>query len=119
MKKHLNQNVIFTGLVLLAALALALFLRSGKGSDVYAHLQYDTTPAGSFLEMEIPLEEDARYDLPSGQYTIHLVVKDGAIAFVESPCPDHLCEHYGWLDKEDDFAACLPAGAVVTIKARG
>ena len=50
-------------------------------------------------------------------YTIHLEVKDGAIAFVDSPCPDHLCENYGWLSREGDWAACLPARASLTIVA--
>ena len=50
-------------------------------------------------------------------HTIHLEVKDGAIAFVDSPCPDHLCENYGWLSREGDWAACLPARASLTIVA--
>ena len=42
-------------------------------------------------------------------------VQDGAARFVDSPCPDHICEHYGWLREEDQTATCLPARAVLTI----
>ena len=42
-------------------------------------------------------------------------VKDGAARFIDSPCPDHICEGYGWLTLEDQTATCLPARAVLTI----
>ena len=40
---------------------------------------------------------------------------DGAARFVDSPCPDHICEGFGWLSNEDQTATCLPARAVLTI----
>ena len=46
-------------------------------------------------------------------------LQNGAIAFVESPCPDHLCEGFGWLSRAGDWAACLPAEASVTIEDGG
>ena len=49
-------------------------------------------------------------------YTIHLVVENGGIRFVESPCPDHTCESFGVLTKQGDWAACLPARASVTVE---
>ena len=42
-------------------------------------------------------------------------VEDGGIAFIDSPCPDHLCEGFGVLRNTGDWAACLPARASVTI----
>ena len=44
-----------------------------------------------------------------------LQIKDGAARFVDSPCPDHICEGFGWLSNEDQTATCLPARAVLTI----
>ena len=44
------------------------------------------------------------------------IARGEAIAFVDSPCPDHLCEGYGWLSRQDDWAACLPAQATLTIE---
>ena len=43
-------------------------------------------------------------------------VENGGIAFVDSPCPDHLCEGFGTLKNEGDWAACMPAKASVTIE---
>ena len=61
------------------------------------------------------LDRDATYDIVSGDYTIHLQVQNGAIRFVDSPCPDHLCENFGWLSRAGDWAACLPAKASLTL----
>ena len=109
-KKALKTNLIFAGVLLAAALALfaLLQLRPSGGTALLTYGEDGKT-------MEIPLDKDARYDVDTGIYTIHLEVKDGAIAFVDSPCPDHLCEGYGWLSRQDDWAACLPARANVVV----
>ena len=130
MKKSSIANLIFTLVVLLAALGLWLYHdashpapppSSGAQSSqsepepltVTARLQYETAD-GTQLR-DIPLDEDRRYDIESNGYTIHLEVKDRTIAFVDSPCPDHICENYGWLGREGDWAACLPARAALSI----
>lgn len=131
MKKNARANVLFTILILTAALALLAYtkratlarllgLSSSSDSGLYAHLQYNTdSTTGDYEQADLSLSENARYDYVSGPYTIHLEVKDGAIAFVDSPCPDHLCEQFGWLNEKDEYAVCMPAGAVVTIMAKG
>ena len=98
-------------LVFLAAVAVVLAVLFGwraaarGGAGRYAQLQYG---ADNTIEM-IPLDTDA------GSYTIHLRVEDGGIAFIDSPCPDHLCEGFGVLRNTGDWAACLPARASVTV----
>ena len=104
-------------LVFLAAVAVVLAVLFGwraaahSGAGRYAQLQYG---ADNTIEM-IPLDTDATYDIDTGSYTIHLRVEDGGIAFIDSPCPDHLCEGFGVLRRAGDWAACLPARASVTI----
>ena len=107
-KKGMKANLIFAAVLLAVAAVLFLFLR-GRAAGAVAVLTYGD--AGQ--RMEIPLDRDQRYD--TGYYTIHLEVKGGKIAFVDSPCPDHVCEGYGWLGKDGDWAACLPAKATVTV----
>lgn len=51
-----------------------------------------------------------------GKIPVQLEVKDGAVRFINSVCPDHRCEGFGWLRKEGDWAACLPAQVVVTVE---
>ena len=49
------------------------------------------------------------------RYFENIEVKDGAARFIDSPCPDHICESFGWISQEDQTATCLPARAVLTI----
>ena len=93
-----RKNIIFAAAVLAVAAVLWLVCRTG-GSGHTADLR-----------------RDADYDIDTGRYTIHLHVENGGIAFVDSPCPDHLCEGFGVLKNEGDWAACMPAKASVTIE---
>ena len=108
-----RSTLLFAAVVLAAAVVLYAVTHGGSGA--VAVVQYGSPQQ----TLRIPLDEDARYDLESGGYTIHLQVQNGAIAFVESPCPDHLCEGFGWLSHAGDWAACLPAEASVTIEDGG
>ena len=108
-----RSTLLFAAVVLAAAAVLYAFTHGGSGA--VAVVQYGSPQQ----TLRIPLDKDARYDLESGGYTIHLQVQNGAIAFVESPCPDHLCEGFGWLSRAGDWAACLPAKASVTIEDGG
>ena len=64
---------------------------------------------------EIPLDTDADIDIDGGLFPVHLQVRDGAIRFVNSECPDHLCEGFGWLRHEGDAALCAPAGVSLRV----
>lgn len=110
--KQLFINLIFAAVVLAAAAALFV-LRAAKpqGSAYKAQLIYgrDNTV------MDISLDEDRTYDINTGYLLVHIEVKDGAARFINSPCPDHTCEHFGWISQEDQTATCLPGRAVLTI----
>jgi len=114
-KNAFKQNLIFAAAVLL--LAAGLFgwrwyaAQQTAGLPVKAQLIYGEENT----VLDIALDKDARYDIDTGFLTVHLDVKDGAIAFVDSPCPDHICENYGRLSAEDQQAVCLPARAAVMI----
>ncbi len=107
-----RKNLIFgvcLALVLAALLAWRALALGDRGA--VALVQYGDPGQ----ELRIPLDEDGRYDIDTGFYTIHLVVEEGTIRFADSPCPDHLCEGFGRLSRAGDWAACLPAKASVTI----
>ncbi|MBQ7860187.1 MAG: NusG domain II-containing protein [Faecalibacterium sp.] len=114
-KNAFKQNLIFAAVVLLLAAGLFFWrwyaAQQAAGLPVKAQLIY----GDASTVMDIPLDKAGRYDVDTGIYTIHLEVTDGAIAFVDSPCPDHICENYGRLSVEDQQAVCLPAKAVVMI----
>ncbi len=38
----------------------------------------------------------------------HIRVFDGQVRFIDSPCPNKLCVHTGWLSQGGENATCLP-----------
>jgi len=111
MKKKLNINVILIGLVVVLIAGVLLFSKMGKTEGAMAQVHIETTGE----VMEISLEEDGIYEIPDARIPVTLQVKDGAIAFVNSVCPDHTCEGNGFLRMEDDISICLPAGVAVIV----
>ena len=114
MKRHnkLLLNLVFNMVNFAAAAALLLVRRAGQtGAPLCAELIY----GDANTKLTFPLETDADYDVDTGYLTVHIRIQNGAARFVDSPCPDHVCESFGWLSEEDQTATCLPARAVLTI----
>ena len=100
----------------LLAVAAALYFgwraaRGSKGTGLEAVVDF-----GNGASETLSLDEDHDYLYDVGDYVVHLQVKDGAIAFLDSQCPDHICEQFGWLDKDGAWAACVPAGVYVVVR---
>ena len=111
-KKNILINAIFVVIVLVIA-AVMLVVRNLRSTaqPLRAELIY----GDNNTTMNLPLDVNETYDVDTGDLTVHIQVQDGAARFVDSPCPDHICERYGWLREEDQSATCLPARAVLTI----
>lgn len=110
MKKYPFAVLVFCGALVLIALVSLVIRQLVSAPGISAELSY-----GEEQNMHIPLNKDATYDVESNGYIIHIQVKDGKAAFVDSPCPDHLCEQFGWLQETGDIAVCLPATAMLMI----
>ena len=114
-RKPWMKNLIFALVVLVLAAALYFGVRaahSSKGSGLQATVDF-----GDGITETLPLDEDHDYLYDVGNYVVHLQVKDGAVAFLDSQCPDHMCEQFGWLSEKDAWAACVPAGVYVKVEA--
>ena len=111
--KKLLTNLLFA-VVILAIAAVLLVVRRvhASGSGLRAELIY----GDNNTTMNLPLDVDETYDVDTGYYTVHTsrsrTVQPGSWI---RPCPDHICEGFGWLSNEDQTATCLPARAVLTI----
>ncbi len=109
---------LLLGLGLLAAGSAAGFWLWGQGqSGVQAALSVEGEVVQVFdLEQEpdrfIDLRED--YGLP-----VTLEIRDHAIRFYQSQCPDHLCEGFGFLSRPAQSAVCLPNRCVLTLYGEG
>ena len=115
--KPWQKNLLFVLVVLILAAALYAGWRvthSTKGTGLEAFVDF-----GSGVTETLPLDKDYDYLYDVGDLVVHLQVKDGAVAFQDSQCSDHICEQFGWLDKEGAWAACVPAGVYVVVQEAG
>ena len=83
--KPWQKNLIFALVVLAAAAALYFgwrAARGSKGTGLEAVVDF-----GSGASETLSLDEDHDYLYDVGDYVVHLQVKDGAIAFLDSQCP--------------------------------
>lgn len=109
MKFVKKKDLIFLlGLLVLAA-GIALFY-FGRPSGTKAVVTVD---GGTSLEIDLSYDEV--YHIDGGALPVTLEVKDGSIRFIDSQCPDHLCEGFGFINSEGEYAICMPAGVAVTI----
>ena len=94
-------------LVLLGVILIPRLFQSGEG--VKAVVIYN----GEVIA-EIPLDEPNTYTI-EGDLTATLVVENGKIRFVNSRCPDKICEAFGWIGRPGESAICAPAKLAVQI----
>ena len=107
-----KANLLFAAVVLAAAVLLVFLLRPRSRTEPLAAV----VDFGDGITETLPLDTDHDYLYDVGDYVVHLQVKDGAVAFLDSQCPDHVCEQFGWLDKDGAWAACIPAGVYVVVE---
>ena len=88
-------NVLFAAVIL--AVAGVLVLLRGAGRDAEVPLKAQLIYGDQNTVLDLPLDVDRTYDVDTGYLTVHIQVEDGAARFVDSPCPDHVCESFGWL----------------------
>lgn len=106
-------NGIFAALILLAA--GGLWLAAGR-TDKPGQQRVAVADFGMGITETIPLDTDYDYYYEVGSYIVHLQVKDGAVAFLDSQCPDHVCEDFGWLSQPGQWACCVPAGVYLSVE---
>jgi hypothetical protein len=105
----------------IAGLLLALLLfevltgflteRHAKG-ERYAEISVDGR-----VGAVVVLNENGLYT-PEGRPAVQIAVRDGAVGFVSSDCPDKTCIHLGFLSRPGQSAVCLPNRVVVRVVAR-
>ena len=99
--------------VMLAALLLAVFFLLPRGGG---QVKVRIFLGGKLIE-EMPLEQDAEYTV-RGEYTNHILVRDGRVSVAESDCPGEDCVHSGWISRPGRSVVCLPNKMEVRLEGR-
>jgi hypothetical protein len=106
MKAIISKADIILFILLLLVAAGGIVLMSGGGEAQTAIIRQD-----GVVVREVPLGVNQTFWVGD----VEIMVKDGAIAFIESDCPNKECIHAGWLSSPGDTAACLPNRISITL----
>ena len=112
-KTAYRRDLIVAGVLLLAAVALLLFLK---------YRQDDTTGTGPVVVVTLngqeaarcPLSADGTFPLNGGSNV--LVISGGEAWVSEANCPDKICMGMGKISRNGEFIACLPNRLIITIE---
>ena len=110
MKKKLftKRDIVIIALVLVAATLALVFIPKDKGN--VAVVMY-----GDETIMRIDLSRDKTYNIDA-RLPVTLEVKNEKIRFVNSQCPDLICEGFGFIGNGNEYAICVPARVSVYIE---
>lgn len=95
----------------IAAIVLfSIFVYGGSSSASVVLIETDSE------QWVYSLDKDRIEHIHGKQGDTIVEIKKGRVHIVDSTCPDKLCVQMGWLEKTNDWAACLPNGVFVTVQ---
>jgi len=101
MKLVKRSDFILIG-ILLVAVAVVYLAADRKPDGAAAEVILDGK-----VVMTVDLTKDQTFSLPEKPNVV-FQVKNNAIAFIESDCPDKICVNTGFISKPGQMAVCLP-----------
>jgi hypothetical protein len=107
MKRILSKADTALFIIIIAIAVAGIMLMSGSGGGKTAVVRVDGN-----VERRVDLRTDQTFSIGDVMFE----VKDGAIAFTESDCPDKDCIRAGWLRVPGASMACLPNRISVTVE---
>ncbi len=107
-----KRDIWLLGGILLSAAVLygVFYFLNANGGTVKARITYE----GRFAR-EVDLSRDTVFTLDESP-GVRFEVRRGAIAFIESDCPDKICINEGFLHLPGQTAACLPNRVLLSVE---
>lgn len=93
--------VIVVAVLLISGVFFSFWQQEGHGAEAVVMVN-----GKRWARLNLFNNQDIYAPGPLG--TSHIQVRDGQIRFVDSPCPNKLCVHSGWLSQGGENATCLP-----------
>lgn len=108
-KKAYKRDLLLVGILLLAAILLFFYVRSGQDVGAVAVVTVDGEEVGRY-----PLKKSGTFSLNGGSNI--LVIEDGMAWVSEASCPDKVCMGMGKISRNGEFIACLQNRLIVVIE---
>ena len=96
-------DVVLLGfaLAILSGVFMTLWSSDGHGAEVVVYVEGKRWA-------RLNLFQNQELHVPGVLGNSHIRVFDGRIRFIDSPCPNKICVHTGWLTQGGENATCLP-----------
>lgn len=62
-----------------------------------------------------PLNQNREIVVDGKLGTAKVIIENGRVRILDSPCPLKICENKGWISKKGDFIICIPNRVVIRI----
>lgn len=102
--------------------AIVLVLASALVGALFAAFWRPAAPAavaeirsGDRVVGRYALDQPRALQVAGALGTSRLVLEPGRARFVDGPCRNRVCVHFGWLRRDGDVAACLPNGVTLAL----
>ena len=112
MGRFLHKGELLFVLVLVLLGGVLLWLR-GTAASAPGRTALLTFSDGT--SHRLSLQKDGTFTFTDGALPVHIRIAEGRACFIDSECPDHICEEFGWLSESGQTAICIPAGAWLQI----
>lgn len=94
--------------IIILFLSFVFFLPKKKGEKVI--ISVDKTNYFVY-----PLTQDKEFIVNGKLGPATIVIRDGRVRILNSPCPLKICEDKGWISKKGDFIICVPNRVAIRI----
>lgn len=112
--KHLKKGdiLLIAAVILLSAILFLCLYVFNHNEGSFVRIEAD-----GIVEAELPLNEDAIYNIEkAGGITNVVVIKDGYVSVSEADCPDKICVNHKKINKTGESIICLPNKVIVTVE---
>ena len=116
MRKN-DLYLVLSLLLLAAALHFYLTTRPASG-QISFQIQQDDRIVQTIKHSA--LTNTGQFSVRTGNGNVHIEIDPAKGArIIESPCPDKLCMHQGYINKSGQTILCLPEKVLVTVVSEG
>lgn len=110
-RKLITRNDIFLIIFLCVVISLCFVFKSIPKSDLVAEIYFD----GEIIDTVNLTEKEEKKIVTGENDSVVICAEGGKIRFEDSSCPDKICVQSGELEKNGDFASCLPEKVVIKV----
>jgi len=112
--RALDIVIFLLALLVIGLIALQTYAR-GSGTP-----EITISGAGQGAEQQwiYPLDAETTLRVPGPLGETVVVIEDGAVQVISSPCPEKICVKTGRISKPGQWIACLPNRVFISIQGR-